>query len=98
MPLGGDIWLTRRKSMPTMLLALQCRCGLPFVFENVRRRHREPSWPVVRLPYSPTASSLARTTPFANVTAKSCERRSKRFSRALAFALKRGRSATGPEL
>ena len=36
MPRAGDIWLTRRKSMPTMLLASQCLCGLMFVFENLR--------------------------------------------------------------
>ena len=98
MPHAGDIWLTRRKSMPTMMLASQCRCGLLFVFENLRCRHRESSWPSVRLPDSPTASSLARRTPFANVAAKSCETRSKRFSSALACGLKHGRSAAGPGL
>ena len=98
MPHAGDIWLTRRKSMPTMMLASQCRCGLPFVFENLRREHREFSWPSVRLSYSPTASSIDRRTPFADVAAKSGETGSKRFSGALACGLRHGRSATGPGL
>ena len=98
MPRAEGIWLTRRNSLPTLMRAAQCLCELTVVFKNVRRRHREPSPPAVRVSYSPTASSAARRTPFANVVAKSCEARSKRFSSAPAFSLKRGRSAAGPGL
>jgi hypothetical protein len=98
MPRAGGSWLTRRKSMPTMILASQGLCGLTFVLEDVRRRQRERSWPPARLPYSRTASSLARRAPFANVAAKSCEARSKRSCSTPAFGLKRGRSAAGPGL
>ena len=91
---AAGMWLTRRKSKPTMALASRCLCGSAFVVENVRRQHRESSRPPARLAYSPKASPLARRTLFANVAAKSREAPSKRSS-APAFGLKRGRSAAG---
>jgi hypothetical protein len=97
-PRAEGIWLTRRNSLPTLMRAAQCLCKLTIVFKNVRRRHREPSPPAVRLPYSRTVSSPARRSPFANVVAKSCEVRSKDVSSAPAFSLKCGRIAAGPRL
>lgn len=98
MPRAEGIWLKRRNSLPTLMRAAQCLCGLTIVFKNVRRRHREPSPFAVPLPYSWTVSSTARRTPFANPVAKSCEAQAKCFSSAPAFSPKRGPSAAGPRL
>jgi hypothetical protein len=94
---AGGIWLTRRNSKPTRVLASRRLCGSAFVVENVRRRHRESSRLPARLPYAPKVSPLVRRTPVANGAAKFREAPSKRPS-ATAFGLKYGRSAAEPGL